>query len=332
MESDNFNNYIYHYTKIDTLINYILKNNEIKASQLKNTNDPKEYTRKIFGIGYSGGENEKIDPCKSDIIINRYINLFKIVSFCTGKPDRKGYLKPRMWAQYGSNNEGCCLEFDKKELLKVINEKYIHISKKEEIDKFNMQKYFIEGTITYINTSNNSENSKPVNSKINIEAIEESIVNQVLPDILKTAFEKDEDWCSEDEYRIILKSENDNYEYIKYNNAVVKKIFLGEKVTEDIIFKLLPFCANNDIELYKLVWDRNNYHERKLTMNYILKRDIEAALFKKVIPDMDDFVIKEFGRENWIKFMKVKNGEENRMTEKELVDFLNLIKDRMIKL
>ena len=60
MKSDDYSNNIYHSTKIDTLNDYILKNNEIRASQLLNTNDPKEYKRKIFGMGYSGCDNEII--------------------------------------------------------------------------------------------------------------------------------------------------------------------------------------------------------------------------------------------------------------------------------
>lgn len=324
MKNDYYNNSIYHYTNIDTLINYILKDNKIRASQLKNTNDPREYNRKIFGISSSGRMNGNIDPYESDNIINKYINKFKIISFCAGRPDRKSYLKPRMWAQYGAENEGCCIEFNKSELLEVIRERDKYFMIEEEIDIFSKQQYFKSDNINYITYVDDIDNDSVIDSKIDNHAIEESIVNQVLPFLFKTLFEKDIDWNSEDEYRILLKSEKDDYEFIKYKSAI-KKIFLGEKVKENVIFDLLPFCEDNNIELYKLVWGTNTFYERKLTKNYIIKRKIESALFKKKGAEIEQYILEKLGRKYWIKYMKILHNREDEISEGELIDFLNLI-------
>ncbi len=132
---------------------------------------------------------------------------------------------------------------------------------------------------------------------------------------------------SEAEYRILLRSEKDDYEYIDFKQTL-KKIFLGEKVTENLIFKLIPICSENNIELYKLVWDGNTYTERKLTKNYIIKRKIESVLFNKKITEIEQYIIDKYGRKYWIRYMRVVHNQEDQLSELELVDFLNLIEEK----
>ena len=45
---------IYHFTKCDKAIEYILQERKLKISKFATTNDPVEYKRRIFGAGYTG--------------------------------------------------------------------------------------------------------------------------------------------------------------------------------------------------------------------------------------------------------------------------------------
>ena len=116
-------NEIYHFTKYSTLLK-ILETDSIKFGNIVNTNAPKEYLEPDISYGYLSAQNRKYGSFDEEKkIVSNELKNYKIACFCRdGK--NGGFMKPRMWAEYGQHHEGCCLIFDKKALLNEVNKRY----------------------------------------------------------------------------------------------------------------------------------------------------------------------------------------------------------------
>lgn len=112
--------FVYHYTKRETALERILFSGKIMLNQLKNTNDPREY--KNWGVTATGGSDD-MNPLwqalefvnsnrqtKTKVLcltMDELVNNHRVGLF------RRGFARSRMWAQYGGENTGVCLIFDK---------------------------------------------------------------------------------------------------------------------------------------------------------------------------------------------------------------------------
>lgn len=122
---------ICHYTKASTCIEKILFYSSLRLSDVGRTNDPFEYIApnliiESTGISQSEIEDEFFEkPGHAvHIIALYYLQNLKILSFCMNdvmpkmkfEIDRLGFMRPRMWSQYGENHAGVCLLFSKKRI------------------------------------------------------------------------------------------------------------------------------------------------------------------------------------------------------------------------
>lgn len=113
--------YVYHYTSLDTYMNYIAPSGALRFSKFSESYDAFENMRSIFAL-----ENRKWVKSPMTEIINKP---FRFACFSQGdrtNPDNiiPGYLLARMWAQYGGKHKGICLAFDKTQLLKEIADNF----------------------------------------------------------------------------------------------------------------------------------------------------------------------------------------------------------------
>jgi len=110
-------NRIYHYCKLSTAIELILKDQRLLLSPIINTNDPRENksfvfaanSLKIMDIGAMTNRNKEI----SEILRKDC----KLISFSQDDKHLYGFESSRMWSYYGGNHQGVCLELDKKKFL-----------------------------------------------------------------------------------------------------------------------------------------------------------------------------------------------------------------------
>jgi len=119
---------IFHYCKSQTAIEYILFNKEIKLSPRKKSIDPLENSvirilKSVVVIDEDiENRTEKESQELYDFLYEREETV-KQACFClndeskNGTDEYYGFLKPRMWDQYGDNYKGVCIAFDKKKLL-----------------------------------------------------------------------------------------------------------------------------------------------------------------------------------------------------------------------
>ncbi|MCD6224260.1 MAG: DUF2971 domain-containing protein, partial [Deltaproteobacteria bacterium] len=118
---------LFHYTKKNIVFENILYRDCFKLSNFKNTNDPQEYKANL--IGASGWGWKKSTQSQIHQTLKIIDNIIKkqtgFASFCANKYKNTqlqshGFLKSRMWSQYGEGHEGICLVFSKKNIIDTI--------------------------------------------------------------------------------------------------------------------------------------------------------------------------------------------------------------------
>jgi hypothetical protein len=124
-----FGKHLYHFTKAETALDFILPSLQIKLSSPLNTNDPQE--NKAYGSWYVFDEFDSF----SELSVKKDFNSFltdncRILCFSTDYEiyegsvwHTEGFKHPTMWAHYADRFKGVCLVFNKEILLKNLHDK-----------------------------------------------------------------------------------------------------------------------------------------------------------------------------------------------------------------
>jgi hypothetical protein len=120
---------LYHYTRAETALDYILKNQSLRLSPFSGTNDPREAKEWAFTVVAEEGkappgETIKVSGELSALLRERA----RLTCFCNdGHPattaavpaaEGQGWKHARMWAQYASGHAGVVLVFNRRQLLR----------------------------------------------------------------------------------------------------------------------------------------------------------------------------------------------------------------------
>jgi hypothetical protein len=221
---------IYHYTKSQTAIEYILFEKQLRQSSRKISDDPFENSN----IGMSGGgENitKEIEGLgkKMMSVLEKREKALRQVCFCMNNPeiDPKeneyyGFLKPRMWDQYGDNYKGICLAFDKKELIK---QKFVELKKEVNYVKYKD----LESLHICFNDI----------EKMGYEEIKRGMIEKQNNIFLR----KHQDYSGENEYRMGAFSEEE-FEYLNIEKSI-RGIIIIPKYINNYTFQVLKKYAND---------------------------------------------------------------------------------------
>src|SRR5665647_929811 len=110
--------YLYHYTSVDTALNYILKNRTLKFNPFNAVNDPRE--KKEWDISPFVRMGLNLELKQYDAISREISDLLKsnakMVCFCRDKDEaigqwqpealfNRGFSKPNMWHHYGNEHK-----------------------------------------------------------------------------------------------------------------------------------------------------------------------------------------------------------------------------------
>ncbi len=217
---------LYHFTKIETAIRYILPNKLIKLNKLINMNDPKEnllhkteynesFSHFINMSEFALAKNVQNETNVLCFSVDRNIEVENIPTLT------KGYNLQRMWAQYGGNHTGICLEIDYDEF---INEN------KKKIDEFEIIDDFV--SYDYYNFQNLPRplfgQAKPYRTSIENLCTDKAHWNTLKSNsdfVKKRFFTKNLDWQGESEYRFLTFKNIDIDRYLSIENSLTKIIF-----------------------------------------------------------------------------------------------------------
>lgn len=100
----------------------IIRDNGLKYSMLRRTNDICENAKSVFNVYCPESEDFIVDAIEREIYRYRQISL----SEDKPKPGRKGFDLQQMWGLYADNGHGVCLAFDKNELISALPSDCVH--------------------------------------------------------------------------------------------------------------------------------------------------------------------------------------------------------------
>lgn len=247
----NSNEIIYHYTKIQTAYEHILHTNKLRLSDRKTSNDPIEniMDRVIIKSSYGYPDTKKATNETGDKVskfILEKIKNSKQLCFCKNNNDPEiikytippsqyyGFLKPRMWDQYGDKYNGICLVFDKKKLKE--NNPNIH---SDHIEYINYEEFF------------RNQNSIDLNRLYTLGFDDYCI--EYSEKIKNCSFLKHKDYSGENEYRFISFSNKETF--LEIGDSLKAIIISQRNLTDFAKIWFNDFVSKKDIELFYINWD-----------------------------------------------------------------------------
>jgi len=245
---------IYHYTKFNVFVDYILNSKKLKFGDFKNTNDFREFFR--YGLyPYRGPLNHSSHSLYCDFY--KRVNQYKPICFSTDSKDRSGWDLPCMWAFYGDNHSGVCIELDLERISCTDNLLCDRVKYKQGLPAF--------------------EESKISNTN---DDISQALDDYISHDDYSILFSKEKDWSVENEFRILSKE----LQYLDISDAITG-VYFGYKhrAISDEIMSILNKMEDVNTYLLQTVIDSNGFQTLfPLDIkNYLYVSNLNEAIYIK---------------------------------------------------
>ena len=244
------NNKLYYYCSLSTALEFILPKHQLLLSPLIETNDPRENKSPLFTYN-SNQRHGQIGMFELNEKYNKLIKEdCKVICFSQDYKNYQGCHLSKMWAHYGDNHKGICLEINKDKFIqensqtidetlfkKIIYTEYDFLRRKRQLN-INLVKVESEGEENYIR------------NKFRIDNIDALF------------FTKNNEWESESETRLILFSNKILKEYCSIENSL-EAVHLGVDFHNSYISAIRNLATNKYIYQMKFLheglvctWDR----------------------------------------------------------------------------
>jgi len=242
--------YLYHYTTLETAIEKILYSGQLRLGPFAQTNDPRESQNWEIHSTESMRNDPSFDQLMKLINEDR---LKRCKVLCLTRDDmehrrlgfgRRGFARARMWAQYAGNHRGICLIFDAAKLDAIINRT---LGDKGKIYK---------GIVEYTDSISGVTEASTFSLEGDCEAKIETIVKKHIDQYANTMFfNKNRDWKDETEYRYVFYSDDSQYQFIKIAN-VLKGLVLGVDFPQAYYPVIAYFKEKYCLEVRCMSWNQ----------------------------------------------------------------------------
>ena len=244
---------VFHYCPAKTAANFILFNKELRLSPRTSSNDPIENLRPFISYSeYGYPEDEYATDGDARIFsksIQNRIEFSKQICFCMNNNsidengihpvlphEYYGFLKPRMWDQYGEKYGGACLAFSREQL------------EKHKSDNF------IAGEITYKRYSDLKLHHLSIDKvRLKKEGYYTYWENYYIKRINDILLSKHLDYKDEGEYRIISISESE-YDYISIDKCL-KGIVFSSNADKFLQWALIKHATDFKVDALRITWN-----------------------------------------------------------------------------
>lgn len=246
--------YLYHYTKTSTVLDYILPYRRLLINSLSKTNDPREYKYRLFNIhsnisfGHNGFIN--INDTANEIINNHCKTLaFSCDTNWSSQTNYyRGYMHPRMWAQYANKHTGVCLIIDRKKAI-------------DSFLKLNNFGNLFYGEVTYYNRPESRKENFDSDTMHLQDSTEESIFEHLLKHYKELFFKKNIDWKDEAEFRFFILQNLNNSDdiYLDITDAICG-IVIGHEYLISDKEQLIEYAKAMKFPIGQIEWrDANGF-------------------------------------------------------------------------
>ena len=282
--------FVYHYTKTNIALDYILKKRTLQFGNYNGTNDPKESKNWEFDLGTNEERNlgkynmaELSEWLSSELKIRT-----KLACFSTDDEGltgnhmqdifKRGFCKPRMWAQYSDNHSGVCLVFHHDKLKKIID------------NEFHENNLIISGPVKYTNRKILRDLNNPDDQQytINVDYYEKVGREAYVEAHLRTHsqrlfFEKMTDWRDESEFRYVVFTKTEDKLYLDLQDTLAGIMF-GANTSEINIQSIMDLTESWNIQYMGLKWKNCSPWYDYGNLRYVagIKTSPWSKLIKKV--------------------------------------------------
>jgi hypothetical protein len=254
---------IFHYTNMEKALVSILQKGEFWFCSRSRTDDP--FENGIQRLTRSNSGINRIDLPQKEAIGRKVYHLVekmidsrnvKLMSFCSNSslenshqmlygPDRYGFLKPRMWSQYGDRFRGVCLAFSKRKLIEQIEKQIPDIPVYHHNIIYSLYKE-IGMYHPRIETRNIDENSL------------DYVKNFIPLNAERLFFVKHDDFRDENEFRVIAIDETGEKEHLSIDIAgCLKGLFVAQLlVSDDYGRAIYDFAVRYGVSDVVIDWHR----------------------------------------------------------------------------
>ena len=252
---------LFHFTKLNTVIEKILPTFSLRANDFFLMNDPREtYVWAFSGRNIQDNNNENLMDKQFQI---GYDSRKDVKILCFTKED-SGFKNELMWTHYADKHSGICLEIDE---LEFLNENKSILAE---------YKYFFDD-VEYLNFR---EVDKPrFNRNLN-ESYDDALYNFISNHYDWLYFKKSNYWRLEDEKRLVsLFNKFDGILSIKNS---LKTIYLGIYTPDKYICSISNLILDKEIKIQQCYLNIQNAEIEIIERE---KGDNRKLIFKKYLKD-----------------------------------------------
>lgn len=251
---------VFHYTRNSTALEKILLKDCFKFSSFANANDPHEYKDKMIGDGGWGWEEVRDKADKTSEVLDKLLKNVSYISCCANTFEQDslkihGFLRSRMWSQYGESHKGVCLVFSKEKLINLLREKY-----KDEMY------LFYQADVAYKEYLNAYSEYDSI--EINSDSFEGKTPDSIAMDHIEKyqkelLFSKQLDYIDEHEHRIVALRKESGIGSIAPPECKVSKcligVILGDRFSEAYMPTIDKLSKDIGFEYRQLHWESGEY-------------------------------------------------------------------------
>ena len=180
-------NHLFHYTKFDRALKIIISKT-LRFGKFEDMNDIAEVKRDIFA---------NLPPK----LVEEELNKYQSISLTIDKNFPRGFSINPLWGHYADKGNGCCLVFNKNKLLTCFKKQFSEFNKKSK-------------RITYKRKYSNAQ--FPQGNTLS------EVSHYIKKDIKNIFFTKSFEWKYEQEYRLLMYSEKE--EYLNFGDSLLAVI------------------------------------------------------------------------------------------------------------
>lgn len=241
--------YLYHYTKLETALEHIFPNRQLRLGLFSLTNDPRESKTWFFSL-----TNPPLDDINELLSINLAFSQglrmgCKLLCLSMDEPEKpetiyegRGYHRPRMWAQYADNHRGVCFVFNKELLIRT--------AQQELFGKGTLY----AGAVTYDKHIGFDSEAFSVRYQQYLSLGVTNLVQKMIDRHYRTYYMKKHiDWQQEHEYRFVLRGSGETPEFISIQDSI-EAVILGPDFPESYKPLIRQFCDTLNIYHGEMRW------------------------------------------------------------------------------
>jgi hypothetical protein len=248
--------WLFHYTRLETALEYILPKLTMRLSPFSRMRDPREYSDwSVPTAGFIDGVSDA-DMARAWTEVSTRLNSlkdrFKLLSFTQDEADQdildgqwgRGYCRSRLWELYANGGRGLCLVFHKQTAVEEI------LPQLETLGRAH------HGSVLYSNKRLFEEIFVDLGEALkgNIDTIVEEKLARHMDALFLT---KNVEWQSENEYRFIVETADDAPVHVDVTNSLVG-VCMGPLTPREYFPSIRTLCEAAHLSLGQLMWWNND--------------------------------------------------------------------------